>query len=55
MDSRIFGVKYYKDNKYGFNSDLDKIHKISGITQKEDLQNKRQPTVLVNSLDEFEL
>ena len=51
----IVGDNYDTDIKAGFNSDVDQLLTLTGITQKEDLQNKRQPTVLVNSLDEFEL
>lgn len=54
-DALIVGDNYDTDIKAGFNSDVDQLLTLTGITQKEDLQNKRQPTVLVNSLDEFEL
>lgn len=54
-DALIVGDNYETDIKAGFNSDVDQLLTLTGITQKEDLQNKRQPTVLVNSLDEFEL
>lgn len=54
-DALIVGDNYDTDIKAGFNSDVDQLLTLTGVTQKEDLQNKRQPSYVVNNLDEFEL
>lgn len=54
-DSLLVGDNYDTDIKAGFNSNVDQLLTLTGVTQKDDLQNKRQPSFVVNNLDEFEL
>ena len=54
-DTLLVGDNYNTDIKAGFNSDVDQLLTLTGVTQKEDIQGKRQPTILVNNLDEFKL
>lgn len=54
-DALLVGDNYDTDIKAGFNSDVDQLLTLTGVTQKEDIQGKRQPTILVNNLDEFKL
>lgn len=54
-EALIVGDNYDTDIKAGFNSNVDQLLTLTGVTQKEDLQNKRQPSYVVNNLDEFEL
>ncbi|WP_288291198.1 HAD hydrolase-like protein, partial [uncultured Lactobacillus sp.] len=54
-DTLLVGDNYNTDIKAGFNSDVDQLLTLTGVTQKEDIQGKRQPTILVNNLDELKL
>lgn len=54
-DALLVGDNYDTDIKAGFNSNVDQLLTLTGVTQKEDIINKRQPTYVVNNLDEFEL
>lgn len=51
----LVGDNYNTDIKAGFNSDVDQLLTLTGVTQKKELRNCRQPTILVNNLDEFKL
>ena len=54
-DALLVGDNYDTDIKAGFNSDVDQLLTLTGVTQKEDIVGKRQPTYVVDNLDEFEL
>ena len=54
-DALLVGDNYDTDIKAGFNSDVDQLLTLTGVTQKEDIIGKRQPTYVVNNLDEFKL
>lgn len=54
-ESVLVGDNYDTDIRAGFNSNVDQILTLTGVTKKEELAGKRQPTILVNSLDEIEL
>ena len=54
-DALLVGDNYDTDIKAGFNSNVDQLLTLTGVTQREDIAEKRQPTYLVNNLDEFEL
>lgn len=54
-ESIIVGDNYDTDIRAGFNSNVDQLLTLTGVTQKGDIVGKRQPTVLVNNLDEFKL
>ncbi|WEV71232.1 TIGR01457 family HAD-type hydrolase [Lactobacillus sp. ESL0785] len=51
----LVGDNYQTDIKAGFNSQVDQLLVTTGITQLADLQGKRQPTFVVDSLDKFKL
>ncbi|WEV40195.1 TIGR01457 family HAD-type hydrolase [Lactobacillus sp. ESL0681] len=51
----IVGDNYDTDIKAGFNSKVDQLLVTTGITKSEDISDKRKPTYIVNSLDEFKL
>lgn len=54
-DALIIGDNYETDIKAGFNSQVDQLLVLTGITKKVDIQGKRQPTLIVNNLDEIKL
>ena len=54
-EALLVGDNYDTDIKAGFNSNVDQLLTLTGVTKKEDIQGKRQPTILVNNLDEFKL
>ncbi len=54
-ESVLVGDNYDTDIKAGFNSDVDQILTLTGVTRREDLVGKRKPTYLVNNLDDFEI
>ncbi|MDF7669523.1 TIGR01457 family HAD-type hydrolase [Lactobacillus sp. ESL0703] len=51
----LVGDNYDTDIKAGFNSQVDQLLVTTGITQPDDIKDKRQPTYVVDSLDQFEL
>lgn len=51
----LVGDNYDTDIKAGFNSHVDQLLTLTGVTSKKDIKNKKQPTILVNDLDEFKL
>lgn len=51
----LVGDNYDTDIKAGFNSHMDTLLTLTGVTQASDLEGKKQPTYLVNSLDEWSL
>ena len=53
--SVLVGDNYDTDIKAGFNSQVDQLLVLTGVTKAKDIKGKRQPTILVNNLDEFEL
>ena len=54
-EALLVGDNYDTDIKAGFNSGVDQLLTLTGVTTKVDIADKRQPTILVNNLDEFEL
>ena len=54
-DALIVGDNYDTDIKAGFNSKVDQLLVTTGITQPDDIVDKKQPTILVDDLDEVEL
>lgn len=54
-ETLIVGDNYNTDIRAGFNSDVDQLLTLTGVTQKADIKNKRQPTILVNNLDEYRI
>lgn len=54
-EALLVGDNYDTDIKAGFNSHVDQLLTLTGVTQKEDLKGKRQPTMVVNNLDEVKL
>ncbi|RVU69867.1 MULTISPECIES: TIGR01457 family HAD-type hydrolase [Lactobacillus] len=54
-EAMLVGDNYETDIRAGFNSNVDQLLTLTGVTRREDLAGKRQPTVLVNNLDEFKL
>lgn len=54
-ESLIVGDNYQTDISAGFNSQVDQLLTLTGVTQRADLQDKLQPTIVVNDLDEYEL
>lgn len=54
-DTLIVGDNYNTDIKAGFNSNVDQLLTLTGVTRRKDIINQKQPTILVNNLDEFEL
>lgn len=54
-DALIVGDNYDTDIRAGFNSGVDQLLTLTGVTQRSDIQDKRQPDFVVDSLDEFEL
>lgn len=51
----LIGDNYDTDIKAGFNSQVDTLLTLTGVTQKADLTDKRLPTHVVDNLDEWEL
>ena len=51
----IVGDNYNTDIKAGFNSDVDQLLVLTGVTSRGDLINKREPTYIVDDLKEFKL
>ncbi|RMC25545.1 MULTISPECIES: TIGR01457 family HAD-type hydrolase [unclassified Lactobacillus] len=51
----LVGDNYETDIKAGFNSHVDQLLVTSGITQRKDIVDQKQPTFVVNNLDEFKL
>lgn len=54
-DALLVGDNYETDIKAGFNSGVDQLLVTTGITQAADLIGKKQPTILVDSLDKVKL
>ncbi|MGQ5709933.1 TIGR01457 family HAD-type hydrolase [Lactobacillus sp. PSON] len=54
-ETLIVGDNYNTDIRAGFNSDVDQMLTLTGVTTKEDINGKRQPTILVNNLDEYKI
>ncbi|GAA3630131.1 TIGR01457 family HAD-type hydrolase [Lactobacillus hamsteri] len=54
-ESALVGDNYDTDIRAGFNSGVDQILTLTGVTKKADIKDKRQPTILVNNLDEINL
>lgn len=54
-ESVLVGDNYDTDIRAGFNSGVDQILTLTGVTQEVDIKGKRQPTILVNNLDEIDL
>lgn len=54
-DALLVGDNYDTDIKAGFNSKVDQLLTLTGVTQREDIIGKRQPTYVVNNLDDFKL
>lgn len=51
----LVGDNYDTDIRAGFNSNVDQLLTLTGVTKKSDIVDKRQPTILVKNLDEVEL
>jgi 4-nitrophenyl phosphatase len=51
----LVGDNYDTDIKAGFNSQMDTLLVLTGVTQEQDLIGRKQPTYLVHSLDEWSL
>ena len=49
----IVGDNYNTDIRAGFNSNVDQLLTLTGVTQKQDIVGKKKPTILVNNLDEL--
>ena len=54
-DTLLVGDNYDTDIKAGFNSHVDQLLVTTGITQVADIEGKKQPTILVDSLDQVKL
>ena len=54
-DALMVGDNYDTDIKAGFNSNVDQLLVTTGITKAADIEGKRQPTILTNSLDQVEI
>lgn len=54
-ESALVGDNYDTDIRAGFNSGVDQILTLTGVTKKADIKEKRQPTILVNNLNEINL
>lgn len=54
-DALLIGDNYETDIKAGFNSHADQLLVTTGVTSASDLNGKRQPTMVVDSLDQVEL
>lgn len=54
-ESILVGDNYDTDIRAGFNSGVDQLLTLTGVTKKADITDKKQPTILVNNLDEFKL
>lgn len=54
-ESILVGDNYDTDIRAGFNSGVDQLLTLTGVTKKADIVDKKQPTILVNNLDEFKL
>lgn len=54
-EALLVGDNYDTDIKAGFNSNVDQLLTLTGITQRADLDGKKNPTFVVNNLDEYEL
>lgn len=55
QESVLVGDNYDTDIKAGFNSQVDQILTLTGVTRKPELTGKKQPTVVVSNLDEYRL
>ncbi|MCT7689037.1 MAG: HAD hydrolase-like protein, partial [Lactobacillus crispatus] len=55
QDCLIVGDNYLTDIHAGFNSGVDSLLTLTGVNKREDIIDKRQPSYIVNNLDEFEL
>ena len=55
QEALIVGDNYQTDINAGFNSGVDTLMALTGVNRREDLAGKRQPTYIVDTLDEFEL
>lgn len=54
-EALIVGDNYPTDIMAGFNSNVDTLLTLTGVTTKEYLVGKRQPTYVVDNLDQFNL
>lgn len=54
-DVLIVGDNYNTDIKAGFNSGVDQLLTLTGVTTKEEIKNLKQPTLIVENLDEYQL
>lgn len=54
-ETLIVGDNYNTDIRAGFNSDVDQLLTLTGVTQRADIKGKRQPTIVVNNLDEYKI
>lgn len=54
-DALLVGDNYDTDIRAGFNSGVDQLLTLTGVSKKSDIAGKKQPTILVNNLDEFKL
>ena len=54
-ETLIVGDNYNTDIQAGFNSDVDQLLTLTGVTTKEEIIGKRQPTIVVNNLNEYKL
>lgn len=55
QDCLIVGDNYLTDIHAGFNSGVDSLLTLTGVNKREDISGKRQPSYVVDNLDEFEL
>ena len=51
----LVGDNYDTDIRAGFNSGVDQLLTLTVITKKSDIVEKKQPTIVVNNLDEYEI
>ena len=49
----IVGDNYNTDIRAGFNSGVDQMLTLTGVTTRADIEGKRQPTITVDNLSEF--
>lgn len=54
-DCLIVGDNYLTDIAAGFNSGVDTLLTLTGVHSKADIAEKKQPSFVVNNLNEFEL
>lgn len=55
QESVLVGDNYDTDIKAGFNSHVDQILTLTGVTRRTELAGKKPPTIVVNNLDEYRL